>query len=239
MKITAIRHVPHEGLGLLEKIFEEHSVSFQYLEAHQNPFPAVELGKIDALVILGGSMGVYESDKHPFLLKEITLLKEAIQKKVPTLGICLGSQLLAAAGGAKVYEGPAKEIGWFPIEVNSEGVKDPLLKYCAPQSMVFHWHGDTFDLPRGAVHLASSGKYRHQGYRIGECAWGLQFHLEMTEPMIKNWVVVAEEKSKTKNPDFNVCEILTDTPCYLPEMETLARKVFGEFISLAKSSPAR
>lgn len=238
MKIAAVRHVPHEGLGSLENIFEERGVSFQYLDAFQNPFPAVDLEAIGALVVLGGSMGVYESDRHPFLLKEIELLKKAIEKKIPTLGICLGSQLLAAAGGAKVYRGPAKEIGWFPVQVNSAGAGDPLLKYCAPESMVFHWHGDTFDLPPGAVHLASSGKYHHQGYRIGERAWGFQFHLEMTEPMIRNWVDVAEEKSKVKNPDFNACEILTQTPCYLPEMEALARKVFGEFISLAKSSAA-
>ena len=239
MEILAIRHVAHEGLGLLEKIFQEHVVSFQYLNAYEIPFPSVDLSRVSALVVLGGPMGVYEADRHPFLLKEIELLKEALQRKTPTLGICLGSQLLARSGGAKVYRGPRKEIGWFPIEVNQKGARDPLLKYCAPESMVFHWHGDTFDLPAGAVHLASSERYSHQAFRIGDRAWGFQFHLEMTEPMIRDWMEVAEEKSKVKNPDWNVCEILTQTPCYLPDMEALARKVFGEFISLAKSAAAR
>ena len=239
MSIVAVRHVPHEGLGLLEKIFEEAGVSFQYLDAFQEPFPSVDLSRVSSLVVLGGPMGVYEADRFPFLSKAIELLREALRRKTPTLGICLGSQLLAAAGGAKVYKGSRKEIGWFPVQVNENGARDPLLKYCAPESMVFHWHGDTFDLPAGAVYLASSERYRHQAFRIGERAWGFQFHLEMTEAMIKDWVEVAEEKSKVKNPDWNVCEILTGTPCYLPEMEALARKVFGEFISLAKSAAAR
>ncbi len=239
MTILAVRHQAHEGLGLLEKIFEERGVSFQYLNAYENPFPSVDPSKISALVVLGGSMGVYEADRFPFLSKEIELLREAIRLKTPTLGICLGSQLLAAAGGAKVYRGPRKEIGWFPVEINSEGSRDALLAYCAPESMVFHWHGDTFDLPAGAIHLASSEHYRHQAFRIGERAWGLQFHLEMTEPMIHDWINIAEEKSKNPNPDWNACEIRTATPCYLPEMGVLARKVFGEFISLAKSAAAR
>lgn len=239
MSVLVIRHIPSEGLGLLEKIFEERRVSFQYLNAFETPFPSVDFAKISALVVLGGPMGVYEADRYPFLSKEIELLREAIRRKTPTLGICLGSQLLAAAGGAKVYRGSRKEIGWFPIQINEKGTEDPLLRHCDPESMVFHWHGDTFDLPKGAVPLASSERYRHQAFRIEERAWGFQFHLEMTEPMIRDWVELAEEKSKTANPDFNACEILTQTPCFLPEMEELARKVFGEFISLARSAAAR
>ena len=239
MGIAVIRHVPQEGLGLVEKIFEEAGVSFQYLDAFQNPFPTVDLEHISALVVLGGPMGVYETDRYPFLSKEIELLKEAIRRKTPTLGICLGSQLLAAAGGAKVYRGPRKEIGWFPVEINTAGGRDTLLKHCAPESMVFHWHGDTFDVPSGAAHLASSERYPHQAFRIGDHAWGFQFHLEMTEPMIRDWVEMAEEKSKIQDPDWNACEILTQTPCFLPQMEALTRKVFGEFISLAKSAAAR
>lgn len=239
MTILAVRHVASEGMGLLEKIFAEERVPFQYLEAQKDPFPTVDLSRFSGLVAMGGPMGVYEADRYPFLSREIELLREALRREVPTLGICLGSQLLAAAGGACVFRGPRKEIGWFPIQMRPEAGRDPLLKHCLPESMVFHWHGDTFDLPPRARHLASSERYTHQAFRIGEHAWGLQFHLEMTEPMIRDWVEAADEKSKTVHPDWNACEVLTQTPCFLPEMETLARKVFGGFVSLVRSSAAR
>ncbi|MBI4115762.1 MAG: hypothetical protein HY447_04205 [Candidatus Omnitrophica bacterium] len=239
MSILVIKHVPHEGLGLLESIFEEEGVSYRYLNAYETPFPSFDLSKASALVVLGGPMGVYEADKYPFLTRVIEILKESMRQKIPTLGICLGSQLLASAGGARVFKGPRKEIGWFPIQAKSVARKDPLLRHCLSEAMVFHWHGDTFDLPRGSVHLASSERYPHQAFRIGDSAWGFQFHLEMTEAMIKDWVEIAEEKSKNPSPDWNACEILTQTPCFLPEMETLARKVFGEFASLAKRAVTR
>lgn len=239
MTILAIRHARHEGLGVLEKIFEEEEVSYRYLDLFKAPNSSVDLSRASALVVLGGAMGVYEADRYPFLSKEIEALKEAMRHRIPTLGICLGSQLLAAAAGARVYRGPRKEIGWFPIEIEARAAQDPLLKYCPSSTMVFHWHGDTFDLPRGAEHLASSERYSHQAFRVGERAWGFQFHLEITEAMIKNWIEQSEEKSNIANPDWNACEILTQTPCFLPEMEVWAGKVFREFVSLAKSFSAR
>lgn len=104
--------------------------------------------------------------------------------------------------------------------------------------MAFHWHGDTFDLPEGACHLASSARYLHQAFRLGKLAWGFQFHLEMTEAMIREWVQIAEEKSKDRERNWNAAEVLSQTRSFLPEMEVLAGKVFREFISLAKSSSA-
>ncbi len=237
--IFAIRHARHEGLGSLEKIFEEEKIAYRYLDVFDVSNPSVDFSKLSALVVLGGSMGVYEADRYPFLSKEIEILKETVRRKIPTLGICLGSQLLAAAAGAKVYKGPQKEIGWFPVEMRPSAKQDLLLKHLPSSPMTFHWHGDTFELPCGAEYLASSERYPHQAFRVGEKAWGLQFHLEITEAMIKEWVQLSEEESKNANPDWNACEILTQTPCFLPEMEVLAGKVFREFVSLAKSSAAR
>ena len=239
MTIFAIRHHKHEGLGLLEKIFEREKVSYRYLDVFENPDVAFDLSKASGLVVLGGAMGVYETDRYPFLVKEIELLRGAVRQKIPTLGICLGSQLLAAASGARVYRGPKKEIGWFQIETKPEAGRDLLLKHAPSKAMVFHWHGDTFDLPAGARHLAFSDRYPHQAFRVGERAWGLQFHLEITEAMIRDWIEQAEEKSKIENPEWNACDILTQTPCFLPEMEIFAEKVFREFVSLVKSSSAR
>ena len=239
MTLLAIRHERHEGLGLLEKIFEEEKVAYRYLDVFASPDLSVDLSQASGLIVLGGAMGVYESDRYPFLKKEIEILKEALRQNLPTLGICLGSQLLAAAGGARVYRGPRKEVGWFPIQVKPEAKTDPILKYLPSETMAFHWHGDTFDLPKGARHLASSERYAQQAFKLGEKAWGFQFHLEMTEEMIRDWVNQAESKSPNAHPDWNACEILTQTPCFLPDMEILARKVFREFVSLARSSTAR
>lgn len=240
MTVLVIRHVPHEGMGSLEKILREQNVPYEYLDVftagatHAPPLPSIDWNRYSGLVVLGGPMGVYEADRYPFLSKEIDLLKEGLRREIPILGICLGSQLLAAAAGARVFKGPRKEIGWFPIYLKAEAQSDPLLKHCSTETMAFHWHGDTFDLPEKAILLASSERFAHQAFRIGDTAWGLQFHLEITEPMIRDWVKIAEEKSKNPSPDWNACEVLTQTPCYLPDLEPLARKVFGEFADLVR-----
>lgn len=239
MTILAIRHARHEGLGSLEKIFERANIEYRYLDVFEDPKIKTDLSKARGLVVLGGSMGVYEADQYPFLKKEIELLQEALRQNVPTLGICLGSQLLAAAGGAHVYRGSKKEIGWYPIRLKAEAREDRLLKHLPRETMVFHWHGDTFELPREAQLLAGSERYLHQAFRLGQKAWGLQFHLEITEPMIREWIDQTEEASQTAHADWNACDILTQTPCFLPEMETLAERVFEEFVSLAKSPAAR
>lgn len=233
--IAVIQHVPYEGMGTLEKVFDEAGISYQYFAADDIASPddssscSIDLAKVSALVVMGGPMGVYETERYPFIMREIELIKASLHRQIPTLGICLGAQLLAAAGGAKVYPGPRKEIGWFPLALKPEAKGDRLLKHCPKPTMVFHWHGDTFDLPKGARHLASSERYPHQAFRMGESAWGFQFHLEMTEGMIRGWVGIAEEKSKVPHPDWDGDEILSETPCFLPEMQRLAGKVFGEF----------
>ena len=185
MTILAVRHEKHEGLGLLEKFFKQEKVPYRYLDVFEDPIQNVDLAAASGIVVLGGSMGVYETAKFPFLSREIEILKEALERQVPTLGICLGSQLLAAAGGTRVFKGPkGKEVGWYPVRMRSGASEDPLLKHCPAEPMVFHWHGDTFELPEGASLLASSEKYPHQAIRLGKKAWGLQFHIVMTESMI-------------------------------------------------------
>lgn len=136
------------------------------------------------LVVMGGSMGVYEAERHPFLGDEIRLLREALATGAPALGVCLGAQLLAAAGGARVYPGPAPEVGWLPVTRLTE---DPWLRDWPRRFEPLHWHGDTFDLPEGAVRLASSERYENQAFRLGR-ALGLQFHVEATTEMAEAWM---------------------------------------------------
>jgi GMP synthase (glutamine-hydrolysing) len=136
------------------------------------------------LIVMGGNVGVYEADRYPFLSLEIALLREALSARLPTLGVCLGSQLLAAAGGARVYVGKAPEIGWWPVIRLAD---DPWLAGWPRRFTPLHWHRDTFELPPGSVHLASSELYPHQAFRLGS-ALGLQFHVEATVAMARKWM---------------------------------------------------
>jgi GMP synthase (glutamine-hydrolysing) len=133
---------------------------------------------VDGLVVMGGPMGVYETDKHPFLQEECNLISELVRRNRPVLGVCLGAQLLARALGARVFHAHGAEIGFGSVELTAEGKDDPLFGSHGPSLPVFHWHGDTFDLPPGATLLASSAEYRHQAFRFGSRAYGLQFHIE-------------------------------------------------------------
>jgi GMP synthase (glutamine-hydrolysing) len=150
----------------------------------------------DTIVVLGGPMGIYDMDKHPHLMIVSRVIREAINRDMRVLGICLGSQMIAHCFGAEVYPGPEKEIGWHHIELTGEGLKDPLMRKLAihpkvgdfwRRFTVFHWHGDTFDLPLGAVLLASSNLYKNQAFRYGDKVYGFQFHIEVTKDMLLEW----------------------------------------------------
>lgn len=187
MTVLAIQHVECEPMGFLEEILEERRVGYQYVRPYLGePVPNAHHG-IDCLVLMGGPMNVYEHTAYPFLLDEDILIRNCLQERVPILGVCLGSQLLAKAGGARVREGHAKEIGWKKVRLTPEAQDDPVFAGMEEEFTVLHWHGDTFDLPEGAVLLAGSDAYPHQAYRLGEGVYGLQFHVEVTEPMLRQW----------------------------------------------------
>jgi GMP synthase-like glutamine amidotransferase len=183
MTVHIIQHVEFEKPGLIENwaIENNHSLSFTYLYKNQH---LPDFNNFDLLIIMGGPMGVYDSDKYPWITSEIEFIRKSAEINKPVLGICLGAQLLASALGAAVYIGPNKEIGWFPVSWNNNpfnGIPD--------KHVVFHWHGDTFDIPDGATHLAVSEGVPNQAF-IYNNAIGLQFHLEVTshsvDLMLKN-----------------------------------------------------
>lgn len=159
-------------------------------------FPALDT--FDFLVVMGGSMSTYEEEKYSFLAEEKAFIKACIAQKKLVLGICLGSQLIASACGARVYPNHTKEIGWWPIQVVEN--QHSLTKSWPTEATVFHWHGDTFDLPAGAVHLAKSEACKNQAFLLGDRVLGLQFHLEIEEHSVKEMVVHGTDELALTTP---------------------------------------
>lgn len=176
MHVHVLQHVPFEGLGSIEEWLLQRNMTISYTRLFESDqFPP--LNGIDLIIALGGPMSVNDEETLPWLRAEKRFIAEAIDGHKAVLGICLGSQLIANALGAKVYPAAEKEIGWFPI-VAEPAMLDGL---AFPAKVdVFHWHGETFDLPEGAIHLASSAACRNQAFQVGSRVIGLQFHLETT-----------------------------------------------------------
>lgn len=186
------------------------------------------LGNAAGLIVMGGPMGVYEQDQFPFLSTEIKLIERTLKDERPILGTCLGSQLLAAALGANVRPGGRKEIGWYPLTLAPDAANDAMWNGVAKTFTGFHWHGDIFDLPAGAVRLASSELTENQAFRYGRNAYGFLFHMEVNEAMIREWVAnFADELSRAK---IDGAGILAGVPKNLPPLQQIGAKVYERFV---------
>lgn len=178
MHVHVLQHVPFEGLGSIEAWLAHRQARVTFTRFFDASAELPPLEGIDLVIALGGPMSVNDEVQLPWLRAEKRFVAEAMASGKAMLGICLGSQLMASALGAAVYPGPQKEIGWFPVMAEPAAAAG---SFVFPASRdVFHWHGETFDLPRGAVHLARSEGCRHQAFQVGRRAIGLQFHLETT-----------------------------------------------------------
>jgi GMP synthase-like glutamine amidotransferase len=184
MRVLAFRHVPFEHLGLIAPALEAHGLEWEYVDLFRDP--GRPLPPADGLIFMGGPMSA--NDDLPFIRRELELIEGAVAAGHPVLGVCLGAQLLARALGARVYRNPVKEIGWFPVYWTEMATHDPLLCGLSSPETVFHWHGETFDLPGGAVWLAWSDACRNQAFRAAPGVYGFQFHLEVTPEMIAGWI---------------------------------------------------
>jgi GMP synthase (glutamine-hydrolysing) len=178
---------------------------------------------MDALLVLGGSMGVSDvgDPRYPFLGPEIALLERAVESDFPTLGICLGSQLLARAAGASVYPNRpghslVREVGWGAVHFTRSGEEEPVLAGLDAAEIMLHWHGDTFDLPRGATLLASTLHCPHQMFRLKNRLFGVQFHPEVDEPDIVNWIEADAEYIEGALGPAGAARIAADTKRYMP-----------------------
>src|SRR5262249_28020070 len=158
---------PHEGLGTLEDAFRSAGLVYHFLDLFAEAPRALRPDQLAGLVVLGGPMNVDETEKYPFLAAEVDWLRQAVAIELPVLGICLGSQLLAKSLGSRVVPNRIKEIGWYPLELLPAAGDDPLFAGLPPSPTVFQWHGDTFELPAGAVQLARSPACPQQAFRFG------------------------------------------------------------------------
>ena len=232
MNVLIVKHVDSEGPGSIEVHLEREKVPYQILNLEQsNHFP--KLDDLTHIILLGGPMNVYEENQYPFLRQEDLFIKEAIQRGKRILGICLGAQLIAKALRAKVYKAPVKEIGWYDLSLTEEGRADPLFSRFPKTFSAFQWHGDTFDIPNAGKRIATSSPVPNQAFRYGENAYGLQFHLEVTEEMIEQWMKDYDEEFEAGNaPHFSKEEIRKGTRMKWTEYSSQGRILISQFLSL-------
>ena len=225
MRLLAFRHSPSDNLGLIAAVLDSHGIACQCADLYDAPVGEAPIIDADGLILLGGSMSA--NDGLWFLNCEIECVRAAIEAGKPVLGICLGAQLIAKALGARVYSNGRKEIGWAPVTFTDAAQKDPLF-HGRNSEVIFHWHAETFDLPDGAVLLASSADCRHQAFRLGDRVYGLQFHLEVTPEMISQWcredqACGAREAAEPIDPHAHSARAMD-----------LARLVFGRWCDVIK-----
>jgi GMP synthase (glutamine-hydrolysing) len=182
-----IRHVPYEGVAGFRQPIEDAGYIVDRIDVTDPDFSSIDLSRPDLLIMMGGPMGVYETERYPWIACQIGRVAKRLETDRPTLGVCLGAQMIAAALGVDVYPGPVKEVGFGAVQVSDAGAASPLRHiHDVP---ILHWHGDTFDLPQGVDLLASSPVYAHQAFNRGPNILALQFHAEMGEdPRFDAWI---------------------------------------------------
>src|SRR5919108_5317259 len=233
-KLLVCQHVPHEILGTLNPLLKSAGFRIRYVNFGRHPEADPRLEGYHGLVILGGPMSVNNADQFRHLTTEMELIEQAMKRNLPVLGICLGAQLIAKTLGASVYPNPEKEIGWYDVTPTQEARLDPLLSQFHGTEEIFQWHGDTFDIPRTAVHLAFSALCANQAFRYGSKVNALQFHLEVDERMIHRWLRVTENHNEIAALDgkVHIDRIQRETRDYIQRLHQLSDSVFCEFIKV-------
>jgi GMP synthase (glutamine-hydrolysing) len=230
-KVIVIQHHPIEGLGRLAQILRVAEIEVELVGPSALHVPRLT-SATKGLIVLGGPAGVYETEEHPRLREELRLIEAALGAELPVLGICLGSQLLAAALGARVFPGPAKEIGWAEVTLTEAASRDALFRHLPERFRALHWHGDIFELPTGAVALARSENTENQAFSYGSRAFGLLFHLEADVPQVEAMCSIFGDEARASGAppaDIEAATRLNDAAA-----SELASTLFGEWVKLVE-----
>jgi GMP synthase (glutamine-hydrolysing) len=238
MRALVLQHIACEPPGVFAAVMRERGWITAICEIDEAGV-VPEIDGFDAIVAMGGPMSVNDEDALPWLVGEKQLIGEAVRAGMPYFGTCLGVQLLAASLGAKVYPGPEPEVGILPVELTDEGRVDPIMGSLDGTILTLQWHGDTFDLPASAVRLATSEAYPNQAFRYGPCAYGIQFHIEVSAQMAEQWAHVPEyqaalEQTVGMGALDDMIEALRDDRGR--RMGEHARELFGRWCGLAEDA---
>ncbi len=239
--ILIIKHIDIEGPGTLGDFFKKQDEPFRIIELGAGEALPTDLNGIKAVVVLGGPMNVDEEDKYSFLSPENKFIKTVLKEEIPYLGICLGSQLLAKAAGARVVKSPLKEVGWYKIKLTDEGKEDPFLKGFQENEMIFHWHDDMFEIPQDARLLATGLGCPHQALRVGKNAYGIQFHVEITDASIKEWCheywrphsSLSQHGGGIGRGKDKIKELLNGYTQYKKQFDLQAERLYQNFLRIA------
>jgi GMP synthase (glutamine-hydrolysing) len=226
--VLAIRHVHFEDLGSLEPSLRSAGYQVRYVDAGLDDITTLDALTPDLLVVLGGPIGAHQDDQYPIVKDEVRLLEARLAAERPTLGICLGAQLMARALGSRVYPGEAKEIGWAPVTLSPAGRESPFRHLGEDQTAVLHWHGDTFDLPNGANLIASTAICRNQTFSWGKNALAFQFHPEAIGSRLEQWFI--SHACEIAAAKLSVNALRADTERHAPTLMIQARQCFDEWL---------
>jgi GMP synthase (glutamine-hydrolysing) len=229
-RVIVLQHYGCETLGAIADALRWRGVEWNYFSFAEGPSPAPDMRAAQGLIVLGGPFSVYLPDRYPFVRSEIELIRQALELGKPVLAICLGSQLLAAALGARVHSGDAPEIGWLPVRLEAAAEQDRLFHGLPPSFVTCVWHGDVFELPPQAVSLARSELTACQAFRHGTNAYGLLFHLEMQPQMVAACVSAFESRLRRAGIDPARC--IVEAHAYLELLAPIAQTVFRRWAEL-------
>ena len=231
--LLCVRHEITDSMGVAIAVFERNGHSVRKADAWDPNLDWPEPRDVAGVVVFGGDMNADEVDRHPYLLPERDLIRKAVDAEVPVLGVCLGAQLLARAMEAAVSRSPVREFGFRPVYPTPEGERDLVLSSIRPGDRIFQWHRDTFELPRGGVLLATGEQVRNQAYRVGERAWGIQFHPEVTADNLDLWLSMQEPESLASEWGRGPDEVRGEAARFLGAQHERAEDLFGRFARVA------
>ncbi len=234
LRILVLQHIACEPPGVYEEVLRERGAEIHRVELDEGePLPGRR--DFDAIVCMGGPMSAVDDAELPWLSAEKRLIAEAVHAGTPFWGVCLGVQLLAAGLGARVYPGPAPEVGLLPVELTEEALADPVFGGMPRELLTLQWHGDTFDLPEGAVRLAGSPVYPNQAFRVADAAYGVQFHLEVSPDLAGEWARVpayAEALERVLGPGA-LDDLIAALEVHAADLLAHGRRLFERWLEVA------